>query len=115
MLVGLQRLGGDAVHGAAQVVDDPDQVPHKRHRGVLERVLTLALAAPAQVLGLGQRTQQLVLERGDFGLESGRGNLQGCRLDLNLGLGLGLQLRGSCQLGILLGRENLLGAYVFFR
>ena len=117
MLVGLQRLGQDAVHGAAQVVDDPDQVPHERHCGVLERVLAFALAAPAQILGLGQRAQQLVPERGDLGLEYGRG-IRWClrlSLSLSLGLSLGLQLRRSCQLGILLGCENFLGAYVFFR
>ena len=72
VLVGLQRFAGHAVHRAAQVIDDADQVPDERRRGVFHDVLALALTAPAQVLGLGKRAQQLILERGDLDLQPGR-------------------------------------------
>ncbi|MCH9000132.1 MAG: hypothetical protein IID48_17975 [Proteobacteria bacterium] len=84
VFVGLQRFGGHAAHGAAQVVDHADQVLYQRRRGVFHDVLALALAAPAQVLGLGQRAQQLVLERGELDLQPGR------PIDLGrVGFGLG--------------------------
>ena len=67
-------LGGTGRHGvdcALEVVADVDDIPGEARDGVLGGLLLLALRPPADVLDLGVRTQQLVLEVGGLGAQLG--------------------------------------------
>ena len=65
----LALLCRNCLDRAAQVVGDRHQILGEAADGVLRGVLPLALGAAADVLGLGQGTQKLVLEAGYFGFQ----------------------------------------------
>ena len=60
------------VDGAAEVVADRQHVAGEIRHRVLARVGDLALGPPAEVLHLGERAQELVLEVGDLGAAAPR-------------------------------------------
>ena len=69
----LARAGRDAGQRAAQVVGHLEQLAGEAGDRVFVRLLDLARRAPAQVLGLGERTQQALLGRLELGRELGLG------------------------------------------
>ena len=94
-------LLGHRLDGAAQIVADRQHVAGEGGDRVLARVGDLALGAPAQVLHLGQRAQELVLHVGDFGLQRGRwvGGRRGGACVVG-----GRRRFGGRPVGLLLGR-----------
>ena len=67
----LGGVGRNRIDGALEVVADADDVARQPRDGVLGRLLLLALGALADVLDLGVRPQQPVLEVGGFGAQRG--------------------------------------------
>ena len=66
------RFRRHRVDGAAEIVGDGEHVAGEGGDRILARIGDLALGALAEVLHLGERAQQLVLEVGDLGLRAPR-------------------------------------------
>jgi len=92
---GLAQLGTDGLQRAMHVVCDCQNVAGKSRNAIQAGVENLALGAFTEILHLGERAQQLVLEFGCFapGFSHGIGRL-GSRSVVSLG-GHGFVLAGS--------------------